>query len=151
MKKIGFEFQETLSGTFERVGKNEPPRPFRLEAHMVASDAVRTLHDKRVAITGTLDAEGFAEDVPVEGNLELAPVSRRVIRYEFCFVGNDGIPYRFVGQKDIRLSDLLGSLTKLEGIIHDMDGREVARAHLAFHLGSDLIPFLLSIRPAHAN
>jgi hypothetical protein len=150
MKKIGFQYQESMSGTYTRVGHPEEQHALRFSAHVEASNVVQHLRDKLAQVTGTLDAEDFADEVPMTGTVELAPLSRRSIRYDFCFVGNDGEPYRMAGQKDLSPLDLVGSLTSLNATIYDVRGAEVASARLRFELGTDLLPFLMSLKPAVA-
>src|SRR5262249_5652684 len=99
-------------------------------------------------LDGTLDMEGFADDVPTTGKIEIAILSKRIIRYELDFTANDGKPYRFAGQKNIRLGDLMNTMTTLDGGITDARGDEVARATVRFDLKADLLPFLVSWKPA---
>lgn len=150
MMKIGFQYQESMSGTYTRVGKPDEQHTMRFSAHVQAANVLQHLHDKLAQVTGTLDAEDFADEVPMTGTVEIAPVTRRTIRYDFCFVGNDGEPYRLAGQKDLSPIDLLGSLTSLNATIYDVRGAEVATARLRFELGTDLLPFLMSLKPAMA-
>jgi hypothetical protein len=150
MKTLGFRFQETMSGTYTLTGKPDEQREisFTVKAH--AESALRHLRDGMTHMQGTLDMEGFADDVPIDGTIEIAPVLKRIIRYEFRFAGNDGEPYRFAGQKEIRLSDLIGTWTNLTASVTDASGKEVARARMAFDLKADLLPFLASWKPALA-
>jgi hypothetical protein len=92
--------------------------------------------------------ERFADDVPFLGTLEIRVLVGKIIRYDFSFTANDGNPYRFNGQKDIRFDALAESMTHLTGAITDGAGNEVARANLTFDLKSDLLPFLVSWKPA---
>jgi len=78
----------------------------------------------------------------------MLPFRRRFIRYEFDFVGDDGKPYRFAGQKDIRLTDPVKSFTVLPGVVTDGSGREVARVETRFDLQADWFQFVTSWRPA---
>src|SRR5262249_55004332 len=98
-------------------------------------------------LDGTLDMEGFADDVPITGTIEIAPITKKIIRYDFSFTGNDGAPYRFSGQKNIRLADLVGTWTTLTGQVLDARGDEVARATVKFDVRADLLPFLVSFKP----
>jgi hypothetical protein len=150
MKKIGFEFEETMTGTYTRTGAPSEQGAFRFQARVKAEDALRHLRDNLATLEGTLDMEGFADDVPLSGTVEIAPLTRRIIRYEFDFTANDGKPYRFAGQKNIRFSDFIGTMTNLTAAITDAKGNEVARAQIRFDVKADLLPFLVSWKPAVA-
>ncbi len=144
--KHGFGFSETMSGTFVEAGATAEKRPisFTIEAHTTSwLDYLRT---GRTAVRGTLDVEGFADGVPIEGRLLLLPLTRRIIRYAFNFTANDGNPYRYAGQKDIRVLSPVSSFTDLPGGIYDAAGREVAVCHTQFDLRRDLVSFLASWR-----
>src|SRR5262249_46632688 len=104
--------------------------------------------DGMTRFEGTLDMERFADDVPFTGTLEIRILVGKIIRYDFTFTANDGNPYRFVGQKDIRFDALSDSMTHLTGAVTDGAGREVFRANLTFDLKADLLPFLVSWKPA---
>ncbi len=151
MKTLGFEFQEVMNGTYTRVGESEPPRRIGLRGRIQAPNAVRHLQDGEARLDGTLEMEGFAEEVPITGTVEITPFTKKVIRYEFGFVANDGRPYRFVGQKNIKLKSFLASMTTLLGTVVDQEGREVARATLKFDVKADLLPILVSWKPALTN
>jgi hypothetical protein len=149
MKHLGFEFREMMSGSYTRSGAGGPGGgQMRLTARASAPSLLRHLQDGLAQLDGTLDMEGFADDVPVSGTLEIRPLTKKLIRYQFSFVGNDGNPYQFAGQKDIRLADLAGTITTLAGAVTDAQGTEVARATLRFDVKADLVAFLTSWRPA---
>jgi len=148
--KLGFEFQEVMSGTYTRSGHPSTTGAMRLNARARAQDAVKHLRDGLVTLDGTLDMEGVADDVPVSGTIEIRPVTQKVLRYDFSFTGNDGRPYRFVGQKDVRFTDLVRTMTTLPGTITDAAGEEFARATLHFDVKADLLPFLVSWKPSLA-
>jgi hypothetical protein len=150
MKKVGFRFEETMAGTYTLGGKPDEQRQLSFTCRATASDALQHLRDGMTRMEGTLDMEGFADDVPIAGTIEIAVLRKRIIRYEFQFVGNDGEPYRFAGQKEIKLSNLLGTMTSLGATVTDARGNEVARARVAFDLRADLLPFLASWKPAVA-
>ncbi len=146
--KLGFEFQEVMSGKYTRTGQPSHTGELRMVAKARAENAVRHLRDGMVALEGTVDMEGIADDVPMSGSIEIRPLSKKIIRYDFSFTGNDGQPYRFAGQKDIRFSDLVHSMTTLKGALTDAQGAEIATATLRFNLKADLWPFLVSWKPA---
>lgn len=151
MKRLGFEFKETMAGTYTRLGQQGEPAAIRIHARVHVPDAVQHVRDGMAELEGTLDMEQFADDVPIAGTLEIALLTKRMIRYDFTFLGNDGSPYRFTGQKNVRMADLLGTMTTLVGSITDSLGEEIARATLRFDLRADFLPFLVSWKPAMAG
>lgn len=151
MRKVGFEFRETMSGAYTLVGRPGEEKRIKFTLRAVAEDALRHLRDGLTRVEGTLEMEDFADEAPVSGTLQIAPITQRVIRYEFGFLGNDGQPYRLVGQKDIRLANLVASMTTLPATIFDAGGRPVARTTVKFDLQNDLLPFLVSWKPAVAG
>jgi hypothetical protein len=147
MKRLGFEFQEVMSGTYTLAGHPSDQGEMRLMARARAADVVSHLRDGMVTLEGTLDMERIADDVPIAGSIEIKPLTKKIIRYEFSFTGNDGQPYRFAGQKDIRFSDFITTMTTLVGTVANGEGAEIAKATLHFDVRSDLLPFLVSWKP----
>jgi hypothetical protein len=143
----GFGFAETMSGTWSREGDPVARRfRFSIDVHSGPLGRFRKLALARM--TGTVDADGLATDRPLHGTMELRPVLGRLIRYEFEFTGDDGQPYRFAGQKDIRWLDPFRTWTELPGELRDAAGRIVGRARTTFDLKRDGLSFLQSFRPA---
>jgi hypothetical protein len=145
--KAGFKFQETQSGTYHLIAKPEEERPISFRLNAAVENLMKYVHDMTATIDGTLEMEGFADHVPLEGTLEINPLFGRVLRYQFTFTANDGKNYRFAGQKELRLLDLPASMTTLPATVYDSSGGEVARVLTKFDVHSDLVPFLLSLRP----
>jgi hypothetical protein len=145
--KAGFKFEEKMTGTYHLLSRPEEEKAFSFTAQAAVENVLSYLRDMAATLQGTLEMEGFADQVPINGTLELNPLFGRVLRYQFAFVGNDGKTYRFAGQKDIQLLDLPGSMTTLPGAVYDESGNEIARVLTRFDVGSDLVPFLLSWRP----
>ena len=147
---VGFEFHEVMSGTYTRTHKPDQTGHIRFTARVRAADVLRHLKDGMADLEGTLDMEGFADDVPISGTIEIRVLFGRLIRYDFSFLGNDGAAYRLAGQKDIRFTDFASTMTNLGATITDSRGQEVARAQVAFDLRADLLPFLISWKPRFA-
>jgi hypothetical protein len=146
--KVGFEFEEVMAGTYTRTGKPEETGDIRFQGRARAEDIVKHLRDGMTTLDGTLDMERFADDVPIRGTIEIRPLLGKIIRYDFAFTANDGNPYHFSGQKDIRFEAFKDSMTTLTGAILDAKGHEVARATLRFDVRADFLPFLVSWKPA---
>ncbi|MBW2458759.1 MAG: GMC family oxidoreductase [Deltaproteobacteria bacterium] len=143
---LGFEFHETMTGSYER--EDEPGKPrslsFTLRAH--APSLRGFLGHREVAIEGTVTAAGLANDQPLTGTLGLDVLATGRLPYAFDFTSDDGHHYRFAGQKILRLTRLRQTMTTLPAALFDDDGRLVARAELFFDLDGDLGAFLRSWR-----
>ncbi len=146
--KTGFAFDETMSGTMERVDAPGKPVPFSFSVQARAASVLRHLRDGKATLTGTVEAPGLATAAEAEGEMILRPLLGRMIRYELAFTGDDGKRYRFAGQKDIRWTDLRRSWTELPGEISDDAGRLVARCQTRFDVASDWLQFASSFRPS---
>lgn len=145
---MGFRFDETMSGTMERVDRPGESVPFSFTVQAHAASSLRWLRDGKATLTGTVEAPGLAAAAPCEGTLTMRPLIARFLRYELTFPGDDGKRYRFSGQKDIRYTDLLRTWTTLPGEISDESGRLVARCQTRFDYRSDWMQFASSFRPA---
>jgi len=143
---LGFHFSETMQGTWTREGQTDE-RPISFSITARARSFWKHLRDHDTELEGTLRMDGFAREVPVRGTLHINPLLGKVIRYDFGFLADDGRRYRFIGQKDVSLSDVVGTMTTLPAAIEDENGRVVARANLKFDT-KDLPGFLASFRPA---
>ena len=143
---MGFGFEETMSGTWTKDGVT---RPFSFTVK-VRSGPLGTFRKKNqmAEMEGTVEAGGLATRQPLRGTMLLQPFLGRVIRYEFDFNGDDGKPYTFAGQKDIRWLDPVRTWTELPGEITDGDGRVIGRAMTRFDLQRDGVRFVRSFRPA---
>jgi len=141
----GFEFAETMSGTFERAdGAGSGHVAFDLV--VTAPSLWAHLRDRKCRVSGTIDVDGLADASFVTGEMILAPFWRRLIRYDFSFFGDDRRAYRFAGQKNIKISNLRETLSTLPATITDASGRLVARATVRFDVDADLPAFLASWR-----
>ena len=138
MKLPGFHFRETMSGTWRRDGV-ERPMSFTVTAR--AGSLWAHLRDRKARLEGEVTMDGFATARPLEGELTIDPILGKLIRYEFSFAADDGVRYRFVGQKDVTLRDPVGSMTTLPAEVLALDGKQVATAHLTF-AKKDLPSFL---------
>jgi hypothetical protein len=145
---MGFAFDETMSGTMERVDRPGEAVPFSFSVHVHAPSTLAHLRDGRMTMRGTVEAPGLATAAEAEGTMTLRPFLRRVVRYELAFTGDDGRRYHFAGQKDIRWLDAKRTWTTLPGEITDESGRVVARCQLRFDLAADWLAFASSWRPA---
>jgi len=145
---MGFRFDETMTGTMERVDRPGEAVPFSFSVHVRARSMLAHLRDGKATMRGVVEAPGIATAAEAEGTLTLRPFLQRVVRYELGFTGDDGRRYRFAGQKEIRWLDARRTWTTLPGEITDESGQVVARCQTRFDLESDWLQFLSSLRPA---
>jgi hypothetical protein len=142
---MAFHFSETMSGTWRPVaGGAEKQIEFSITAR--AGSSMKYLRDRKTGLEGRLRMEGFAADVPIEGELIVDPLIGKRIRYTFEFTADDGKRYKFDGQKDVKFTDLARTMTTLPGAIFDEQGARVASCQLRFDT-RDLPSFLASFRP----
>jgi hypothetical protein len=139
----GFQFSESLSGTYQRDGQ---ARPISFQVTARADSIWKFLHDRRAQLDGVIDVAGLAENARLQGSIVIDPLVGRIIRYEFDFSGADGKPYHFLGEKHIDPLHPVESSTTLPGTVSDAAGTLCAPALLYFDT-QDLIPFLASFRP----
>jgi hypothetical protein len=138
----GFHFRETMAGTFVRDGV-ERAMHFTVTAR--AGSLLEHLRDRKARLDGAVTIDGFASAQPLAGEITIDPLLGRLIRYEFTFAADDGQRYRFVGQKDVTLRDVVGSMTTLPAQVLALDGKQVGTANLKFDT-KDLPRFLGSWR-----
>ncbi|MSP61878.1 MAG: hypothetical protein EXR72_16405 [Myxococcales bacterium] len=140
---IGFQFDETMTGTYTQGGAE---RPMSFTARARARSLLGHLTGGRATLEGHVEMEGFATHQPMSGEVDIAPIRGRRIRYEFAFTADDGKRYHFAGQKDVTPLRPLASMTQLPALITDEHGTEVASAKLHFDT-RDLPSLLMSFRP----
>lgn len=139
-----FTFAETMAGSFRLSGERERPMSFTIRAR--SRSLGRFAARREVEIEGEVDAEGFADHRPLRGTLGMDVLATGKLPYAFDFTDNRGRAHRFVGQKVVRLRDLVGSMTNLRGALLDENGHEVGEAELRFDLRADIGRFLRSFR-----
>ena len=145
---ISFAFEETMTGTYQKVaGSGTEEWPFTVHFRAQAPGLLSYARTHLLELTGTVKAPGLAKEAEVRGTLFVSLLLHGVIRYEFGFTGDNGQPYRYLGQKDIKVSELLRSMTNLSGVIRDSKLKDVARVKLHFDLKTQLLPMLFSFRP----
>jgi hypothetical protein len=142
----GFEFRETMAGSFHLVTRPDDERPMSFTIRARAWSLLSFLRRPVVEIDGEVDAEGFADHRYLRGTLGLDMFRTRTLPYAFRFTGNDGTIYSFVGKKTISAAEIAASMTVLPGSLLDEGGREVGRALLRFDLRNDLMRFLSSFK-----
>jgi len=144
---MGFQFAETMAGTFELDAEPGTKRPFKFEVTAHAASTRAHLKDGKAELHGIVHASPLAAAAEATGTITIRPVGQRIIRYELSFVGDDGKTYELVGQKDIRWLSPLKTFTQLPAEILDEDHRRVGTCQTSFDLRHDGWSFLRSFRP----
>ena len=140
----GFTFKETMSGTCRLASAPDPKRSIVFTVTARSKRLGEFLGDRTVAIEGTIDVDGLATSRPLVGTLGIDVLLTRRIPYDFTFTGDDGAAYRFTGEKKVRVTAILETMSRLPGVLLDATGATVAEAELWFDLRGDLVTFLRS-------
>jgi glycine/D-amino acid oxidase-like deaminating enzyme len=143
---FGFQFQESMGGSYRLIDQGGAARPFGFTATAVAPRLLGFLQHGVTRLEGTLAMPGFAHGVRLEGTLEIDPFLGRALRYDLHFRGDDGRPYRLVGQKRLRPLHLAKSLSLLPATVYDEVGRAIADVQATFDVARDLVPLLRTLR-----
>lgn len=143
---IGFEFHETMSGSYRLAGSAERDRAMSFTIRARVHSVLRFLRDRLAEIEGEVDLEGYADHRAMRGTLEIDPLLGKKLVYAFAFEDNDGQKRRFVGKKSVELLHLLETMTTLPGAILDDGGHTLGSAMLRFDARSDLVKWLRSFR-----
>lgn len=147
---VGFQFEETMAGTWRKAGDSEA-RPFRFSAAAGTTNARQFARDGLLRLEGRVYAEGLADAKPLSGTLDMSWRRKRELAYDFAFAGDDGRPYRFVGRKDVRLWRLMETMTTLPGKILDAEGAELGSVLARFDLRHDLLSLVGSFKTVAAQ
>lgn len=142
---LGFEFRETLAGSYHTLASPGEEHPISITVQAHVEDMLRFALDPTLALTGEVDAHGFADRKPLRGTLELAPMRGKIL-WDFRFETNDARDARFHGEVDIDLLRPTLTLSQLPGSLF-IGETEAARAVMRFDLRGDLLRLLASVRP----
>lgn len=139
-----FTFRETMSGTCRLASDPDRERSIVFTVTARSPRLGEFLGHRAVKIEGTIDIEGLATARPLVGTLGMDVVLTRRIPYDFTFTGDDGAAYRFTGEKKVRVTALLETMSRLPAVLLGAGGETVADAELWFDLRGDLVTFLRS-------
>jgi hypothetical protein len=148
----GFSFQETMRGTWHPTGQPHVQRPIQFECVAAVNHIRSYLQDGYMSLQGKIRAEGLAGHVECRGSLEILLPLKRLLRYELAFRGDDGSLYRFLGEKHVRYTNPLYTMTHLSGQLVDTTGQPIGLASLTFDLRDlpgMIKSYLQSLRAGH--
>jgi hypothetical protein len=145
---VGFEFSQTLAGTYHTLAAPGEEQPISITVTARVHDMKSFALDPTARIEGEIDAEGFADHRALEGTLEINPLLRQKVIYDFSFPDNEGRDCRFHGEQDLTiLRSPVKAATTLPGSIY-VEDEEHARAILRFDIREDLLKLLRSFKPS---
>lgn len=146
-------FSEVMAGPCDLRGNGER-RACRLELDVDVPEVLGPRADVRAGSRGRVVISGLADDRHATGDLHIAPLTRRRIRYRLDFTALDGRRLHLDGWKSISYRRPVRSMTTLPVTVADESGAVVAEAALRFHISRDLVAVLRSLRlsrPADAK
>lgn len=129
MSGRGTEFRETLLGTFRLDGEGRT-RAARLDLRASADTVLRPAGTTEARVTGRIRIAGWADDPCLVGELEIAPLARRRIRYRLAFTA-DGRRLTLDGWKSVTPLRPVHSMTVLPCTLYE-EGKRVGVGALRF-------------------
>jgi len=144
VKHLGFEVAEVMEGSLHKPGENYD-REFRFDLRVVFPALWRIFLVAVGRAVGSVHIDDMARNAEAVGTLELSPFRRRLARYTFTFMADDGNEYRFDGWKSMRLNVRRG-WTTLPGRVYDANGDVWATATLHFSFRHHFPGLLRSFR-----
>ncbi|GGT07624.1 hypothetical protein [Streptomyces chromofuscus] len=139
----GTTFRETMLGTVRLDGADRA-RPVRLDLCVSADRVLRPHTTTDARATGRVRIAGLADDPAAQGEMEIAPLARRRIRYRIGFTA-DGRRLTLDGWKSVSPRRPLTSMTVLPFTLYE-NGARIGAGTLRFPLTTGLAPFLASFR-----
>ena len=139
---IGFEFPCKLSGTYTLSGHPESER--RCHLAIKIDHPLRDFWQGLGEISGRLDMEDFADEVPVSGTSERSLLGRQAIRLDLAFLSSEGQRCRLVGDVKLGARSLV-----LAAEIRGVSDSELGRARLEMDPRAELLPAILGFRVTH--
>jgi hypothetical protein len=143
----GFEFRETMSGSYRLDASPDRERAISFTVGAKVTTMLKFLRDKKAAIQGAIEMEGFANHRACRGTMVMDPLIGKIVGYELTFADDAGRTHVLQGQKNVEFTRFLHTMTTLPAQIFDSDGKRVGEATLRFDARSDLVRFLRSFRP----
>lgn len=128
---MGVSFFETMQGElFDPWGRTVP---MDFEVKVEAAPISGLLETGQARLTGVAHLPPYAEHAPLLGTLTLAPLLRRRLIYDFRFTDPAGDELHLHGEKHLRWTSPLRTMTTLHSVLRRGD-QELARGVLRFDL-----------------
>jgi hypothetical protein len=145
LPSFGVQFTNRLNGAFRLQGDEGAERPVQLEITGEVPNLLQALLAARVGIKGVISLTGFADDKPVSGEMEIAPL--RGVKLQLQFVTNAGAPCRLEVSKGFDFGDAFKGKTELAATLRREGGQEVGTVRLEVDLKQSFGQFWGSLRP----
>ena len=142
---LGIELTETLSGSYYAIASPGDEHPMSVSVRVSVRDFAKLLLQPTAEISGEVVAEGLADHRAIRGTLQLDPIVRQKLIYDFTFTNDAGQECRFHGEKDLEATRPIATITTLPGSIL-VEDREHARAVLRWEVREELVRFVKSLR-----
>lgn len=145
MLPFGIKQSETLTGAFRFVEEPDKERSASFDAQFAVVDWAAMAKAGTTKLTGKFTCEGFVNDAPFEGTLDIDPLRRRKLIYDFTFKDAAGAEIHFEGEKRIDFLNIPKTMTTLYCRLSRKE-KVIATGVMHFDI-RDLPAFLASIRP----
>jgi hypothetical protein len=143
LPNFGVQFQNKVSGYY-RLGEAEE-RPLTLALTGKVTNALEALFNARVALNGTISLDGYADEKPVTGELQVQPLRR--MRLDLSFADNQGAACKLEATKEFELPDAVNARAELAGELRGEGGAALGRVRLEVDLMASFSQFWSSLRP----
>jgi hypothetical protein len=144
---LNLRFRERTQGSMHLHAAPLEVVPVRATFMLSFSLVPEAFEKKTLSLSGSIDIGGIAKDRPHEGSVLVHWGNEQRIRYELSFVGDDGMRYHVVGQKDFMMIAPIRSLTTLPFTLYRGDElEEIGDGTVSMDARAELGPTLKSIR-----
>ncbi len=144
---LNLRFRERTQGSMHLYAAPLDVVPVKATFDFSFSLVPEAFEKKTLSLSGSIDIEGIAKERPHEGSVLVHWGNEQRIRYELGFVGDDGEPYRLVGQKDFMIIAPVRSLTRLPFTLYRGEKfEEIGDGTVSLEPRTELGPTLKSIR-----
>jgi hypothetical protein len=145
LPSFGVQFSNRLNGAFRLHSEEGNDHPARLELTGRVPNLLQALLAARVTIQGIISLEGFADDKPLTGELEIIPL--RGMRLQLQFADNQGRPCSLDTSKEFDIGDAFKGKAKLVAAVRGEGGEQLGSVHLEVDLLQSFGQFWGSLRP----
>jgi hypothetical protein len=145
LPSFGVQFQNRLKGCFRLQALKSEERPARLELAGEVPNLLAALFCPRVSLKGVICLDGFADDKPVSGEMQLIPLC--AMRLQLRFADNGGAGCCLETAKDLDVREALTGKSELNAVLRRQSGEELGSVRLEVDLLQSFGQFWGSLRP----
>jgi hypothetical protein len=125
----GLRISIHVSGTYQRIDTAATSRPITLKLTLGLEPA-SSIREPVMTLSGTLDAPGLADEVPITGTARISNWRRASLEYASTFTSNQGEPLQVRAYRRLNLRSFLRTRLALHAEIREPGGNLVARSQL---------------------